>query len=112
MRAVCPASYLTTNLNLNGFSLGDSDTDCPEAQGTGGNYSYVPLAGHASILNFAALTVVSPRLGTNGWPFGNVDEFPGAEADPLFNSSYIRDLYLRADPEYASRFVSLFIYAS
>ncbi|KAJ7914256.1 glutathione S-transferase [Mycena leptocephala] len=50
------------------------------------------------------LTVVSPRLGTNGWPFGNVDEFPGAEADPLFNSSYIRDLYLRADPEYASRF--------
>jgi len=50
------------------------------------------------------VTVVSPRLGSNGWPFGNVDEFPGAEADPLFNSSYIKDLYLRADPEYASRF--------
>ncbi|KAJ6570978.1 glutathione S-transferase [Mycena vulgaris] len=50
------------------------------------------------------LTVVSPRLGTNGWPFGNIDEFPGAEADPLFNSSYIKDLYLRADSEYASRF--------
>ncbi|KAJ7485704.1 glutathione S-transferase [Mycena latifolia] len=50
------------------------------------------------------LTVVSPRLGSNGWPFGNIDEFPGADADPLFNSSYIKDLYLRADPEYASRF--------
>ncbi|KAJ7645867.1 glutathione S-transferase [Mycena rosella] len=50
------------------------------------------------------LTVVSPRLGTNGWPFGNIDEFPGAEADPLFNSSYVKDLYLRADPEYATRF--------
>jgi len=48
--------------------------------------------------------VVSPRLGTNGWPFGNIDEFPGAEADPLFGSSYVKDLYLRADPEYAARF--------
>ncbi|KAF7365641.1 Glutathione S-transferase omega-like 2 [Mycena venus] len=44
------------------------------------------------------LTVVSPRLGEHGWPFGNVDEFPGAEADPLYNSNYINDLYLRADP--------------
>ncbi|KAJ7510782.1 glutathione S-transferase [Mycena galericulata] len=50
------------------------------------------------------VTVVSPRLGSHGWPFGNVDEFPDAEADPLFNSSYVKDLYLRADPEYASRF--------
>ncbi|KAJ7275611.1 glutathione S-transferase [Mycena rebaudengoi] len=50
------------------------------------------------------VTVVSPRLGSNGWPFGNIDEFPGAEADPLENSSYVRDLYLKADPEYASRF--------
>jgi len=49
------------------------------------------------------LTVVSPRLGPNGWPFGNIDEFPGAEADPLHNSSYIKDLYLLANPEYASR---------
>ncbi|KAJ7667123.1 glutathione S-transferase [Mycena rosella] len=50
-----------------------------------------------------SLTVVSPRLGSNGWPFGNIDEFPGAEADPLFNSSYMKELYLRADPDYASR---------
>ncbi|KAJ7626544.1 glutathione S-transferase [Mycena polygramma] len=50
------------------------------------------------------LTVVSPRLGSNGWAFGNIDEFPGADADPLFHSSYIKELYLRADPEYASRF--------
>jgi putative glutathione S-transferase len=52
------------------------------------------------------VTVVSPRLGSNGWPFGNIDEFPGAEADPLENSSYVRDLYLKADPEYASRYVA------
>ncbi|KAJ7211177.1 glutathione S-transferase [Mycena pura] len=50
------------------------------------------------------ITVVSPRLGPNGWPFGNIDEFPGAEPDPLYNSSYIPDLYLRADPNHATRF--------
>ncbi|KAJ7087036.1 glutathione S-transferase [Mycena crocata] len=50
------------------------------------------------------MTAVSPRMGSNGWPFSTVDDFPGAEADPLFNSSYIKDLYLRANPEYASRF--------
>ncbi|KAJ7634985.1 glutathione S-transferase [Roridomyces roridus] len=51
-----------------------------------------------------SVTVVSPRFGANGWSFGNVDEFPGAEADPLHNSSYIKDLYLLADPEFNSRF--------
>ncbi|KAJ7778582.1 glutathione S-transferase [Mycena maculata] len=51
-----------------------------------------------------SMTVVSPRMGSNGWAFGNIDEFPGAEADPLFNSSYIKELYFRADPNYASRF--------
>ncbi|KAJ6584347.1 glutathione S-transferase [Mycena capillaripes] len=50
------------------------------------------------------ITVVSPRIGSNGWPFGNIDEFPGAEPDPLFKSSYIKELYFRAEPEYASRF--------
>ncbi|KAF8194358.1 hypothetical protein K438DRAFT_1906650 [Mycena galopus ATCC 62051] len=49
------------------------------------------------------LTVLFPRLGSNGWPFALADEFPGAEADPLYDSSYLNELYLRADPNYASR---------
>ncbi|KAI0355843.1 glutathione S-transferase [Trametes cingulata] len=50
------------------------------------------------------LTAVSPRLGEHGWPFANVDPFPGAEVDPLYNSKYIKDLYLRADPNFEGRF--------
>lgn len=51
-----------------------------------------------------AVTVVSPRMGTNGWPFANVDEFPGADVDPLYDSEHVRDLYLKADPDYGGRF--------
>ncbi|KAF7316152.1 Glutathione S-transferase [Mycena indigotica] len=51
-----------------------------------------------------SVTVVSPHLGKNGWPFANIDPFPGAEVDPLFNANYIKDIYLRADPNFSSRF--------
>lgn len=51
-----------------------------------------------------SVTVCSPRFGPNGWPFASVEPFPGAEADPLYDSKYVRDLYLRADPNYAGRF--------
>ncbi|KAJ7638398.1 glutathione S-transferase [Roridomyces roridus] len=50
------------------------------------------------------VTIVSPRMGSNGWPFKKSDAFPGAEADPLFDSAHIKDLYLKANPEYEGRF--------
>ena len=49
----------------------------------------------------AGVTVVSPRMDPNGWQFGDIDSFPGAEPDPLYGAKYIKDLYLRADPDYA-----------
>ncbi|KAF8633152.1 hypothetical protein AX17_004653 [Amanita inopinata Kibby_2008] len=50
------------------------------------------------------VTVVSPRMGSLGWPFANVDAFPGADVDPLYSSEHVKDLYLRADPDYGGRF--------
>ena len=50
-----------------------------------------------------AVTIVSPRMGTQGWPFANVDQFPGADTDPLYGSEHIKDLYLKADAEYSGR---------
>jgi len=50
-----------------------------------------------------AVTIVSPHMGTEGWPFANVDEFPGAEVDPLYSSEHIKDLYFKADPNYTGR---------
>lgn len=52
-----------------------------------------------------AVTVVSPLLGVHGWPFASVDQFPGAEVDPLYNSEHIKDLYFKADPDYSARYV-------
>jgi putative glutathione S-transferase len=42
-------------------------------------------------------------MGPKGWPFANVDDFPGAEVDPLYKSEHIKDLYLKADPDYSGR---------
>jgi hypothetical protein len=54
-----------------------------------------------------AATIVSPRMGIKdqGWPFASIDDYPGAEVDPLYNSEHIKDLYLKADPDYSARFV-------
>jgi len=51
-------------------------------------------------------TIVSPRMGIKdqGWPFASIDDYPGAEVDPLYNSEHIEDLYLKADPDYSARF--------
>ncbi|KAI5996200.1 glutathione S-transferase [Pisolithus albus] len=38
------------------------------------------------------VTVVSPHMGENGWPFASVDPFP------------VKDLYFKADPNYGGRF--------
>ncbi|TCD64105.1 S-glutathionyl-(chloro)hydroquinone reductase [Steccherinum ochraceum] len=56
--------------------------------------------------DFIDVTVVSPRMGSNGWPFASPegDSFPGAQPDPLFNSNHVKELYLRADPAYNGRF--------
>ncbi|KAI0676242.1 glutathione S-transferase [Trametes maxima] len=54
--------------------------------------------------DFIDVTVVSPRMGEHGWPFANVDAFPGAGVDPLFGSQHVKDLYLRAKPDYEGRF--------
>ncbi|KAG6828600.1 hypothetical protein H0H92_007341 [Tricholoma furcatifolium] len=50
------------------------------------------------------VTVVSPRMGSQGWPFANVDAFPAADADPLYQSQHVKDLYIKADPDYGGRF--------
>ncbi|KAK2461175.1 hypothetical protein APHAL10511_006702 [Amanita phalloides] len=54
--------------------------------------------------DFISVSVTSPRMGSEGWPFGNVDEFPGADEDPLHHSRHIKDLYLKANPDYSLRF--------
>jgi len=59
------------------------------------------LKGLEDIIPF---TVVSPQMGNEGWPFASVDPFPGADVDPLYQSQHVKDLYLRADPNYSGRF--------
>ncbi|NMH64343.1 glutathione S-transferase family protein [Shewanella salipaludis] len=46
------------------------------------------------------VTVVNPELTTQGWAFGN---YPNANADPLFDSKYLHELYTRADATYTGR---------
>jgi len=43
-------------------------------------------------------------MDSNGWPFACVDPFPGAEDDPIYNAKYIKDIYLRVEPQYQGRF--------
>ncbi|KAF8814668.1 hypothetical protein BYT27DRAFT_7081391 [Phlegmacium glaucopus] len=50
------------------------------------------------------VTVVSPRMGSQGWPFAQVDSFPDADEDPLYHSEHVRDLYIKANPDYGGRF--------
>lgn len=50
------------------------------------------------------VTVVSPRMGEQGWPFASEDKFPAADVDPLYGSAHVKDLYLKADPNYGGRF--------
>ena len=49
------------------------------------------------------MTILSPRMGPDGWAFGDVDPFPGAEPDPLQGAKHIKDIYLKVDPEYSGR---------
>ncbi|KAI0078572.1 glutathione S-transferase [Panus rudis PR-1116 ss-1] len=54
--------------------------------------------------DFIDVSYVSPRMGNDGWPFGDTDEFPGATTDPLYGSKHVKDLYLKANPDYEGRF--------
>ena len=50
------------------------------------------------------VTVVDPRLTDRVWRFGGLkDSFAGSEADPLYNSEYLYELYLRARPDYTGQ---------
>jgi putative glutathione S-transferase len=47
------------------------------------------------------VSVVHPDMLGEGWTFGT--DFPGATGDRLFDSGYMRDIYLRADPSVTTR---------
>ena len=49
-------------------------------------------------------------MGEHGWPFASVDPFRGADSDPFHGAQYIKDLYLKAKPEYEGRCVSASYY--
>lgn len=58
-----------------------------------------------------AVTVASPHFGPEGWPFASEDDpFPKVEKDPLFNAKTVKELYLRASPEYNARWVVMYIF--
>lgn len=50
------------------------------------------------------VTVVSPRMDEHGWPFANIDPFPGADEDPVYGADHLKDVYLRVSPDYEGRF--------
>ncbi|KAI0760529.1 glutathione S-transferase [Fomes fomentarius] len=50
------------------------------------------------------LTAVVPHLTENGWPFAKVEPFPGADRDPFYDSSYLKEIYLKAEPNFTGRF--------
>jgi len=62
--------------------------------------------GSLTCLHSTALSVVSPRMGSQGWPFANIDSFPGATSDTLNQANHIKDLYLKVQPDYGAKLVS------
>ncbi|KAK9320092.1 glutathione S-transferase [Lipomyces orientalis] len=50
------------------------------------------------------LSVVDWYLGEMGWKFSTPDETPGSIIDPVHNSSYLRELYFRMNPDHNGRF--------
>lgn len=44
-------------------------------------------------------------MGSNGWPFADADEFPGATTDPVNGAKHVKDLYIKVDPDYGARCV-------
>jgi len=56
--------------------------------------------------DYIGVTVVSPLMGPNGWPFASAEgeSFAGAEKDPYSNAQHIKDIYLKIDPDMTGRF--------
>ncbi|KAJ1718157.1 S-glutathionyl-(chloro)hydroquinone reductase [Coemansia biformis] len=50
------------------------------------------------------VSVVHYLLGPGGWEFASPSEVPGATLDDVNGARYLRELYLKADPEYTARF--------
>jgi len=47
-----------------------------------------------------SISVVNPYMLENGWTF---DDYPGVIIDSLYNSKYLYQIYLKANPEYTGR---------
>jgi len=47
-----------------------------------------------------SITVVNPQLTDQGWKFGG---FNGAEPDPFNDTTYLHEIYTRADPRFTGR---------
>ncbi|MGT2687203.1 glutathione S-transferase family protein [Streptococcus porcinus] len=47
-----------------------------------------------------SLSIVNPYMLEHGWTF---DDYPGVIFDPEFGSTYLYELYLKADPHYSGR---------
>ncbi len=47
-----------------------------------------------------SLSIVDPFMGSGGWVFSDA---PGAIPDEVNGASYLRDIYLKADPDYTGR---------
>ena len=43
-------------------------------------------------------------MGSDGWPFTNVDPFPAADTDPLNDADHVKDIYFKAEPNFQGRF--------
>ncbi|TFK49009.1 glutathione S-transferase [Heliocybe sulcata] len=56
--------------------------------------------------SFIGVSVVSPRMGDNGWPFAGAEggDFPGADKDPVEGAQHVKDLYFKAQADYSGRF--------
>ncbi|KAJ2482022.1 S-glutathionyl-(chloro)hydroquinone reductase [Coemansia sp. RSA 2320] len=50
------------------------------------------------------VSVVHYLMGPNGWEFSSPDEVPGATLDEINGAKYMREIYFKAEPEYAARF--------
>ncbi|MGB7262206.1 MAG: glutathione S-transferase family protein [Albidovulum sp.] len=53
------------------------------------------------LTDLISVSVVHPDMLKDGWTFGT--DFPGATGDTLFDLAYLRDIYLRADPQISGR---------
>ncbi|XP_071954886.1 glutathionyl-hydroquinone reductase YqjG-like [Antedon mediterranea] len=57
------------------------------------------LKGLEDVISMTSVDYI--RLDPNGWTF--TDQRPKCTLDPLFNAKYLRDIYLKANPNYTGR---------